>query len=57
VTDYSGHELVSLSDEVDLVNEDGELIDGVVGYVPVHPADVAALPVPRFPRNCYRRRP
>jgi len=58
VIDYSGHELVSLSDEEDaMIGENGEPIEGIVRYVLVHPADIAALPSPRLRRNCWRRRP
>jgi len=44
-------------DEDEMVDEAGELIEGVVHFVPVHPADVAALPALRLGRNCWRRRP
>jgi len=57
MSDFSTDELIRLDEDDELVNNDGELIEGVVHFVPVHPADVAALPAPRPPRNCWRRRP
>ena len=48
---------MNLDEEDEMVDEDGELIEGIVHFVPVHPADVAALPAPRARRNCWRRRP
>ena len=56
VPDFSSYQLVVV-DEDEMVDEAGELIEGVVHFVPVHPADVAALPALRLGRNCWRRRP
>jgi len=48
---------VIADDGDEMVDENGELIEGVVHFVPVHPADLAALPVPRARRDRWRRRP
>jgi len=50
-------QLVIVDNEDLMVDGDGRLIEGIVRYVPVHPADVAALPPLRARRNCWRRRP
>jgi len=55
--DFNTDELVVLDEEDEMFDNEGELVEGVVHFVPVHPADVAALPAPRLRRNCWRRRP
>jgi len=54
VLDYGSYQLVVVEEDEDAFDVNGQ---GVVHYVPVHPADVDALPVPRLRRNCWRRRP
>jgi len=48
--------MVVVDEGDEMMDDEGQLIEGVVHYVPVHPADVAALPAPRLHRNCWRRR-
>ena len=55
--DYSTYQLVVVDEEDEMVDEDGQLLEGVVHFVPVHPADVASLPALRARRDCWRRRP
>jgi len=57
VPDYSTYQLVVVDEEDEMIGEDGELLEGVVHFVPVHPADVASLPALRARRDCWRRRP
>ena len=57
VPDFGTYRLVIVDEEDEMVDEEGDLMEGVVHFVPVHPADVAALPAPRLRRNCWRRRP
>jgi len=54
--DFNNGELVPNIDD-DFVDADGNVLQGIVGYVPLNPADLAALPPPRLRRNCWRRRP
>jgi hypothetical protein len=54
--DFSQDQLVPVLDD-EFVDDDGNVIEGVVGYVPLNPADLAALPALRQRRNCWRRRP
>lgn len=54
--DFSQDHLVpDLDDE--FVENVGNAVEGIVGYVPLNPADLAALPALRLRRICWRRPP